>query len=92
MFYRLSGTYHTSYEADRRLWKIPTDRWLVIGLLVLALLAPLYVSPLYLGSYVLPWVIWSAAALSLSVRSGAFAAIAVTQAFVASSTGVPNSA
>lgn len=70
MFYRLSGTYHTSYQADRKLWKIPTDRWLVIALLVLALLAPLYVSPLYLGSYVLPWVIWSAAALSLTLLMG----------------------
>ena len=40
MFYRLSGTYHTSYQADRKLWKTPTDRWLVIALLVLALLAP----------------------------------------------------
>ncbi|SNR32868.1 branched-chain amino acid ABC transporter permease [Paracoccus sediminis] len=70
MFYRLSGTYHTSYQADRKLWKIPTDRWLVIALLVLAALAPLYVSPLYLGSYVLPWVIWSAAALSLTLLMG----------------------
>ena len=70
MFYRLSGTYHTSYRADRRLWKVPADRWLVIALLLLALLAPLYVSPLYLGSYVLPWVIWSAAALSLTLLMG----------------------
>lgn len=70
MFYRLSGTYHTSYAADRKLWKIPADRWMVIALLVLALLAPLFVSPLYLGSYVLPWVIWSAAALSLTLLMG----------------------
>lgn len=70
MFYRLSGTYHTSYESDRRLWKIPADRWLVLAALIIALLAPLFVTPLYLGSYVLPWVIWSAAALSLTLLMG----------------------
>lgn len=70
MFYRLSGTFHTNYQADRKLWKIPADRWQIIIVFVLALLAPLYVSPLYLGSYVLPWVIWSAAALSLTLLMG----------------------
>lgn len=70
MFYRLSGTYHTNYAADRKLWKIPADRWQVLIVLVLLVLAPLYVSPLYLGSYVLPWIIWSAAALSLTLLMG----------------------
>lgn len=70
MFYRLSGTYHTTYESDRKLWKIPADRWQVIAVLVLAVAAPFLVSPLYLGSYVLPWVIWSAAALSLTLLMG----------------------
>lgn len=70
MFYRLSGTYHTDYASDRRLWKIPADRWQVIVVLLLLLAAPLYVSPLYLGSYVLPWIIWSAAALSLTLLMG----------------------
>ena len=70
MFYRLSGTYHTDYASDRKLWKIPADRWQVVIVLALLLLAPLYVSPLYLGSYVLPWIIWSAAALSLTLLMG----------------------
>ena len=70
MFYRLSGTYHTNYASDRKLWKIPADRWQVVIVLVLLVLAPLYVSPLYLGSYVLPWIIWSAAALSLTLLMG----------------------
>ena len=70
MYYRLSGTYHTSYESDRKLWKIRADKWLVAAIFILALLAPLYISPLYLGSYVLPWIIWSAAALSLTLLMG----------------------
>ncbi len=70
MFYRLSGVYHTSYASDRKLWKVPADRWQVIVVLILAILAPFYVSPLYLGSYVLPWVIWAAASLSLTLLMG----------------------
>jgi branched-chain amino acid transport system permease protein len=70
MFYRLSGVYHTRYQSDRALWPIPADRWQAIIVLALALLAPLAVSPLYLGSYLLPWLIWSAAALSLSLLMG----------------------
>lgn len=70
MFYRLSGTYHTNYKADRQLWKVPADRWMVLVVFALAMLAPLLVTPLYLGSYVLPWIIWSAAALSLTLLMG----------------------
>lgn len=70
MFYRLSGLHHTSYASARRLWRVPADRWQVIIVAVLALAAPLLISDLYLGSYVLPWLIWSAAALSLSLLMG----------------------
>lgn len=70
MFYRLSGVYHTRYARARALWPAPADRWQVIGLLVLSLAAPWLLSDLYLGSYLLPWVIWSAAVLSLSLLMG----------------------
>lgn len=70
MFYRLSGTYHTSYETDRRLWRVPADRAMVITLLIIALAAPLFVPALYLGSYLLPWLVWTAAALSLTLLMG----------------------
>src|SRR5690625_2726220 len=70
MFYRLAGVHHTRYRTARSLWPIPADRWQVLGLLVLALAAPLFLSNLYLGSYLLPWLIWSAAALSLTLLMG----------------------
>ncbi|OWJ76246.1 branched-chain amino acid ABC transporter permease [Haematobacter genomosp. 1] len=70
MYYRLSGVHHNRYESARALWPVPADRTIVILLLLLALAAPLYLSDLYLGSYVLPWVIWSAAALSLTLLMG----------------------
>ncbi|MQM39190.1 hypothetical protein KBTX_03212 [wastewater metagenome] len=70
MFYRLSGVHHTRYETARGLWPLPADRWQVYLLLALALTAPLYLSGLYLGSYLMPWLIWSAAALSLTLLMG----------------------
>lgn len=70
MYYRLSGVHHSRYESARALWPVPADRTIVILLLLLALAAPLYLSDLYLGSYMLPWVIWSAAALSLTLLMG----------------------
>ncbi len=70
MFYRLSGVYHTRYSQTRQLWPIPADRWQVGILFALALLAPLYMSNLYLSSYMLPWLIFSSATLALTLLMG----------------------
>ncbi len=70
MFYRQSGVHHTRYQTARRLWPLPTDQRIVWLLLALAVAAPLYMSDLYLTSYMLPWLIWSAAALSLTLLMG----------------------
>ena len=70
MFYRLSGIHHTGYKSARRLYPIPADLRQVVIVLMLALAAPFLISDLYLGSYILPWLIWSAAALSLSLLMG----------------------
>ncbi len=70
MFYRLAGVYRTSYAADRAILKVPADRWQVFFLFLLALAAPFLVSSLYLSGYLLPWLIWSMAALSLNLLVG----------------------
>lgn len=70
MFYRLAGVHHTSYRSAARLWPVPADRVAVLAVLALAALAPFLVSPLYLGSYLLPWLVWSAATLSLTLLMG----------------------
>ncbi|WP_323012175.1 branched-chain amino acid ABC transporter permease [Castellaniella sp.] len=70
MFYRLSGIHHTRYASARQLWPIPADRWQVAILLALALAAPLLFSHFVLMSYLLPWLIFSAAALSLTLLMG----------------------
>lgn len=70
MFYRLAGIRHTSYESARQLYTIPADKVQVYGLLLLAVLAPLYLPDLYLNSYLLPWLVWSSAAMSLTLLMG----------------------
>ena len=46
MLYRRSGIRHTDYAADRALFPIPADRWAIVALLALAVLAPLLFSSL----------------------------------------------
>lgn len=70
MFYPLAGVHHTSYRSAARLWPVPADRAAVLAALALAAAAPFLVSPLYLGSYLLPWLVWSGAALSLTLLMG----------------------
>src|SRR5690625_4376404 len=70
MFYRLSGVFHTKYSTDRQLWPIKADRYQVFFLLALAALAPLYLSDFYLSSYLLPWLAFTAASLSLTLLMG----------------------
>lgn len=70
MFYRLSGTYNTRYEGARQLWPIRADRWQVYTLLAIGIAAPLIFSNFYLTSYLLPWLILSSAALSLTLLMG----------------------
>jgi branched-chain amino acid transport system permease protein len=70
LFYRLSGIRHTSYAADRALWPIAADRWQIGVVLALAIAAPLLLSDLYLSNYMLPWLIWTVAALGLNLLMG----------------------
>lgn len=70
MFYRQAGLQQTSYVADTRVLKIPADKYTAIALFLLALAAPLYLSDIHLKSYVLPWLIWTAAALGLNLVTG----------------------
>lgn len=70
MFYRLAGIRHTSYRSARRLFPVPFDRWLLLAVLALAVVAPFFLSKLLLNSYLLPWVIWATAALGLNLLMG----------------------
>ncbi|MCP1337717.1 branched-chain amino acid ABC transporter permease [Futiania mangrovi] len=70
MFYRRAGISHTRYQDERQIWPLPLDRFLVAAVFVLLLAAPFLVDRLYLVSYLVPWVIWSTAALGLNLLMG----------------------
>ncbi|MBV1865707.1 MAG: branched-chain amino acid ABC transporter permease [Rhodobacteraceae bacterium] len=70
MFYRLSGVRHNSYASDSKMFNIPADRNATVFFLLLGLAAPFVIPSLYLNSYVLPWLIWTAAALGLNLVTG----------------------
>lgn len=70
MFYRLAGVRHTTYRSARQLYPIPFDRYLLFSIVAVAVAAPFLFSPLTLNSYLLPWVIWSTAALGLNLLMG----------------------
>ena len=36
MLFRQAGIHHTNYAGDRALFPIPADRWMIVGLLMLA--------------------------------------------------------
>lgn len=70
MLFRQAGIYHTNYAADRALFPIPADRVMITGLLAFALVAPFVVNSLYLSSFILPWLVWTAATLGLNLIIG----------------------
>ncbi len=70
MLYRLAGIRHITYRSARALFPIPFDRRLLVLVMLLGVTAPLYLSPLHLNSYLLPWVIWTTAALGLNLLMG----------------------
>lgn len=70
MFYRLAGTYHTSYRSEHRTLIYGFDRLQVGAVVLLAATAPFWMPGFLLSGYLLPWVIWSTAALSLNLLMG----------------------
>src|SRR5436305_2205826 len=70
MLYRRAGIRHTTYQQERQLWPLPFDRYLVGTIALFLLAAPLLIDRLYLVAYLLPWIIWSTAALGLNLLMG----------------------
>ncbi|GGF52522.1 branched-chain amino acid ABC transporter permease [Azorhizobium oxalatiphilum] len=70
MFYRRAGILHTRYQDERQLWPFAFDRGLVATVLAILLVAPFAFDRIYLVTYLLPWIIWSSAALGLNLLMG----------------------
>ncbi|WP_028028485.1 branched-chain amino acid ABC transporter permease [Gemmobacter nectariphilus] len=70
MFFRKAGISFTRYQDERRIWRLPADRWTVAVILALLIAAPFLIDRLYIISYLLPLIIWSMAAMGLNLLMG----------------------
>ena len=68
MLYRAAGIRHVNYLQTRQLWPLPFDRVVVTIIAALSLIAPWLVSPLVLNSYLMPWLLWTSAGSTCSIR------------------------
>lgn len=71
MIYRETGVFHETYAADMALFPLPLDRWALLLLVVIACVGvPLLSSHYWLGSLIIPFLIFSLAALGLNFLTG----------------------
>ena len=71
MFYRESGQFKTSYEADQSILPILQDKVAMILMLLFAfIIIPIIANDYWLGSILIPFLILSLAALGLNVLTG----------------------
>ena len=70
MLLRQAGIRHTDYAADRALFPIPADRAMVVALLALGARRAVRSARSTLSSYLLPWLVWTAATLGLNLILG----------------------
>jgi branched-chain amino acid transport system permease protein len=71
MFYREAGQFKTSYASDGQIFPIRQDRIALGVLLVVALaVVPLLASPYLLSAILIPFLIFSLAALGLNILTG----------------------
>ncbi|MBY0242776.1 MAG: branched-chain amino acid ABC transporter permease [Burkholderiaceae bacterium] len=71
MFYRETGQFKTTYEEDGQILPIRQDRNLLLATLVLALVVlPFVASPYMLSAILIPFLIFSLAALGLNILTG----------------------
>lgn len=71
MFYREAGQFKTTYESDSQIFPIRQDR-IALGILLLVALVvvPFFASPYLLSAILIPFLIFSLAALGLNILTG----------------------
>jgi branched-chain amino acid transport system permease protein len=71
MFYREAGQFKTTYESDSQIFPIRQDRYALAALLLVALVVvPLFATPYLLSAILIPFLIFSLAALGLNILTG----------------------
>jgi branched-chain amino acid transport system permease protein len=71
MIYREAGHFKTTYAGDQAMFPIAQDRWVVIGSLAFAaFVIPAIANDYWLASILVPFLIFSLAALGLNILTG----------------------
>jgi branched-chain amino acid transport system permease protein len=71
VIYREAGQFKTGYAADQAIFPIAQDRWLVVaGVAALALVPPLVANEYWLQAILIPFLIYSLAAVGLNLLTG----------------------
>jgi len=70
MLYRPRRHRHTTYRHERQLWPLPFDRYLVSAIALSCWPRRSCSTASMSFAYLLPWIIWSVAALGLQFADG----------------------
>jgi branched-chain amino acid transport system permease protein len=85
MIYREAGQFKTSYSNDSQIFPIAQDRYFVLAIIAFAFLAvPFLATPYFFSAILIPFLIFSLAALGLNILTGYAGQISLgTAAFMA---------
>jgi len=70
MIYREAGQFKTTYASDQAVFPIVQDRWVVLALLAAAFLVPVVANEYWLQAILIPFLVYSLAALGLNLLTG----------------------
>ena len=71
MIYRETGQFKRSYQADQALFPIDQDRYFILAVLLVAFtVVPLLLNEYWLNAILLPFLIYSLAAIGLNILTG----------------------
>ncbi len=71
MLYREAGDFKTSYVKDQQIFQIKLDRWAFWAVLAFAfLIVPFLINDYWEKSVLIPFLVWSMAALGLNILTG----------------------
>lgn len=71
MFYRETGQFKTSYQADQAIFPIAQDRWFIIGLIAVAVfVVPFVINDYWANAVFIPLLVYALAAIGLNILTG----------------------
>lgn len=70
MIYRECGVHHTDYKTDMAFFRVPLARWAIVGVVVMALVIPFFVTDYWFSAILIPFIAFCLAAIGLNLLFG----------------------